>query len=185
MMEFTFGLFAGLGIWALANMVGKGRELVAAIDSFEDPEAMTHAKLAKNVAMFCPIVTLTGEQVADLVDEFHELNNLFEEAMLRKEEMHREVGEMARVASRLQDELGTALLESDHCRATCDELRDKLSAKDVVAVEVKGVIDFADAAYETGELCLTDAEWLKSFAVEYTHNIHVCEAEKLSAKAGA
>ncbi len=129
MIHYTLGLFTGLFICALVYMVAKGRELVASIDSFDDPEPMTHAKLAQEVLMYCPIITLTAEQARDLVDAHQELNNLFEEAMLRKEELHREVAEVARVASRLQDELQTALLESDHCRATCDELRDKLDAK--------------------------------------------------------
>lgn len=184
MMDFIYGVFTSLIAGSFVWMVMSGRQVVAEIRSFADSETMTHDKLDDQVSMFCPVITLTLEQARDLVNAHESLTEHFDEAMLRKAELHREVAEVARVANRLQDELDNALLERDHCRACCDELRDKLDAKGVVAVEVKGVIDFADAVYESGELPLTDAEWLKSFAVEYTHNIHVCEAEQF-AKAGA
>jgi hypothetical protein len=128
MIEFMYGVFASLIACSFVWMVVKGHQVVAEIESFADSTTMTHDKLSEQVSQFCPVITLTLEQARDLVNAHEILDEHFTEAMLRKTEMHREVGEMARVANRLQDELDKALLERDHCRACCDELRDKLDA---------------------------------------------------------
>lgn len=184
-MHFAIGV--GVGV-LLTTVVGLGRrayQFVKAVEAtrshFGLDEPFNHHDLYE-VAQSNSVVSLLDYQAGELCDEFANIKEQMEtleqhldEAMTRNTELHKEVYSMARVANNLQDQVGRGQIEIDHCHACCDELRAKLDSNNVVAVEVKGVTDFADAVHETGELSSTDADWLKSFAIEYTYNVHVCE----------
>lgn len=133
--EFLMGIVSGLIASAGLFLMYRAHQYGKAMDLTEFDQVMTHDALYY-AAQHDRLVVLMDTQVEELCEEFGHVKEQLavvqshlDEALTRKTELHKEVSQMARVANQLQDQLTRALLETDHCRATCDELREKLSAK--------------------------------------------------------
>lgn len=125
MSDFTLGLILGLVICGAAVLFYRARQALTRAERFAERfmscEPMTHDQLFSFVVDRLPYVDLSIEQARELVDEHVKLEEMFEEAMTRKAELHTELEQVKRVAN-------DQALEAAHCRACCDELRAKLDA---------------------------------------------------------
>lgn len=137
--DFYVGIVCGFFIAAAAVLFYRARQYGKAMDLTEFDQQMSHDILFQ-AAQDDHIVIMLDIHAQDLCEEFANykeqlalVQSHLDEALARKTELHKEVSQMARVANQLQDQLTRALLETDHCRATCDELREKLSASKVGA----------------------------------------------------
>lgn len=131
LMGIASGLIASAGLFLMyrAYMYGKAMDLTE-FDQVMSHDALYHA------AQHDRLVVLMDMQAEEICEEFAQLREQLalaqshlDEALGRKSELHIEVSQMARVANDLQDQLTRSLLETEHCRACCEELREKLSAK--------------------------------------------------------
>lgn len=129
------GVIFSAGMYLLYRAWKFGKALDLTEDGTEGFAAMTHNKLY-DASQSERLITLMDVQAEELCEEFGDkleelalVQGHLEDALTRKTELHKEVNQLARVVNQLQDQLTRSLLETDHCRATCDELRKKLSAK--------------------------------------------------------
>lgn len=131
LMGITAGLIASAGLFLMyrAYMYGKAMDLTE-FDQLMSHDALYHASQNDR------LIVLMDMQAEELCEEFgHYKEQLvlvqshLDEALTRKAELHKEISQMARVANDLQEQLTRSLLETEHCRACCEELREKLGAK--------------------------------------------------------
>lgn len=143
--DFYAGIAAGLIFSAACYLLHRAWKFGKALDLTEDGTepflAMTHNKLW-DAAQSERLIVLMDVQAEELCEEFGDkleelalVQGHLEEALTRKTELHKEINQLARVVNDLQDKLNRSQLETAHCRACCDELRQKLGGTDSATAE--------------------------------------------------